>query len=316
MAARFTWFATSVSGGILPGPRRCTSTTRPSASIVRNNETKETAAADTPFQIVPRVKGSTPGGHGDLASADRAVQRSSLPGGKPVPRRLSIAQWRGNSSIRTPAQTCRGSISNNVLVAGMRADTEYKSAPGGDHRLERRTHGDWLPFHTGVLDGDFAPVSIAVPRASGSVASAPVAIFSSASASAGRRPFATDLQGRVIWYLRSGDFMTRVLPGGRFLVLADGQNTVNSILRNQAVARTGPGREHHPRNQRRPRRGTTGIPRHPLRLQKGREGVRLRFPSRGDRLAERPLSSCRRTGADDARRNPGRRRSRWIFSGT
>jgi arylsulfate sulfotransferase len=42
------------------------------------------------------------------------------------------------------------------------------------------------------------------------------------------RPFATDLQGRVIWYLRSADWITRVLPGGRFLVLADGANSVNN----------------------------------------------------------------------------------------
>jgi hypothetical protein len=49
------------------------------------------------------------------------------------------------------------------------------------------------------------------------------------------RPFATDLDGREIWYLRNVDFLTRVLPGGYFLVLADGQNTNNSIRRYQAL---------------------------------------------------------------------------------
>jgi hypothetical protein len=200
-------------------------------TTVRNNETKETAAADTPFQIVPRVKGSPV----VTATSHPLIALFSAP---PCPEgsqfRVSFHAEGEDTIVKTPAQTCRGSISSNVLVAGMRADTEYKlrqelTSAG------KETHGDWLPFRTGVLDGDFAPVSVAVPRASGSVASAPVAIFGSASASAGRRPFATDLQGRVIWYLRSGDFMTRVLPGGRFLVLADGQNTGNSILRNQLL---------------------------------------------------------------------------------
>ena len=59
------------------------------------------------------------------------------------------------------------------------------------------------------LDGNFAPVSIAVPR-SGPPSSG-VLIYSAASASSGTRPFATDQQGRVIWYLRSTDFLTRLL---------------------------------------------------------------------------------------------------------
>jgi len=198
---------------------------------VRNNETKETVAADTPFQIVPRVKGAMPI---VAATSHPLIALFSAPACPEGSRFRVSFRSEGEEPAETPAQACRGSISNNVLVAGMRADTEYKlrqevTSPG------KVTHGDWLPFRTGVLDGDFAPVAVAVPRASGSVPSAPVAIFSAASASAGRRPFATDLQGRVIWYLRSGDFMTRVLPGGRFLVLADGQNTVNAILRNQVL---------------------------------------------------------------------------------
>ena len=36
---------------------------------------------------------------------------------------------------------------------------------------------------------------------------------------------ATDLEGRVIWYLRSPDGITRVIPGGRFLVGADGSRS-------------------------------------------------------------------------------------------
>ena len=84
--------------------------------------------------------------------------------------------------------------------------------------------GSWMPFRTGLLDGDFPPVSIPVPRASGSTVSDPVLIHSVASPGGGKRPMATDLDGNIIWYMRSPEFLTRVLPGGRFLVLSEGAN--------------------------------------------------------------------------------------------
>jgi arylsulfate sulfotransferase len=199
---------------------------------VRNNETKETAETETRFQIVPRVKGSTPV---VMPTAHPLIALFSAP---PCPEgsqfRVAFRPEGEEAMGKTPAQACRGSISNNVLVAGMRAETAYKLRPEvitGGHEKD----GDWLPFRTGILDGDFAPVTVAVPRARGSIASEPVVIYSASSASAGRRPFATDLEGRVIWYLRNAAFMTRVLPGGRFLVLADAQNSVNAMQRLQVL---------------------------------------------------------------------------------
>jgi len=95
--------------------------------------------------------------------------------------------------------------------------------------------GAWMPFHTGMLDGNFPPVSVAVPRAAGSTMSEPVIMHSAASISSGKRPFATDLDGNIVWYLPSADFLTRVSPGGRVMVLAEGQNSVNSMRRHQLV---------------------------------------------------------------------------------
>ena len=66
-------------------------------------------------------------------------------------------------------------------------------------------------------------------------ASEPVLIHSISSAGGGKRPFATDLDGNVIWYLRSSDFLTRILPGGRVLVLAEGANSANDMKRLQVV---------------------------------------------------------------------------------
>ena len=198
--------------------------------IARNNDTKETAEAATQFQIVSRVRGKSPV---ITATPNPLVALFSAPA-CPEGHQFRVAfRAEGDPSVsRTPAEACLGSISNNVLVAGMRADTEYQmrselSGAGGEK------NGEWLPFRTGILDGNFAPVSIVVPRSNGS--SNGVVVYSSASASSGTRPFATDEQGRIIWYLRSTDFLTRVLPGGRFLVLAEGENSSNTMRRHQLL---------------------------------------------------------------------------------
>jgi hypothetical protein len=199
----------------------------------RNNETKALATAQIPFEIVPRARGSAPV---VVATSHPLIALFSAPA-CPEGSRFRVAfHPEGEKTVsKTPEQPCRGSITNNVLVAGMRADTEYNLRAeilGGG----KENPGSWLSFHTGILDGATAPVSVSTPRAGGSIASEPVVIFSAASAAAGTRPFATDLQGSLIWYLRNADFLTRVLPGGRFLVLAmDGQNTNNAIRRYQAL---------------------------------------------------------------------------------
>lgn len=199
---------------------------------VRVNETKEVANAELPYRIVPRVKGPvsqiTPTAHPLIAlfSAPACPQGS----------KFQVAYRReGSETIsRTPAQPCRVSLTNNVYVAGMRADTDYhmrsEVVAGGNVQS-----GAWMPFRTGILDGNFPPVSVAVPRASGSTISEPVIMHSAASVNSGKRPFATDLDGNIVWYLPSTDFLTRISPGGRLMVLAEGANSVNSMRRHQIV---------------------------------------------------------------------------------
>jgi hypothetical protein len=198
---------------------------------VRNNETKATAKDELPFRIVPRAKGTavvTPTSHPLVAlfSAPPCPEGSRF--------RVAFAPAGEESLSRTPAQPCGGSISSNVYVAGMRADTQYRLRQEliTGSRVEA---GDSLPFQTGILDGNFNPVSIAVPRTSGFSDSHPVLIHAAVSRQGGIRPFATDLDGRVIWYLRSPGLLTRVIPGGRFLVIADGLNSVNSTRDEQVL---------------------------------------------------------------------------------
>ena len=195
----------------------------------RNNDTKETAESEVRFQIVPRAQTKPV----VVATAHPLIALLSAP---PCPEggqfRVAFRPDGEELLSRTPEQACRGGITNNVLVAGMRADTEYKMRvewSGGQGK-----QSDWLPFHTGMLDGDFAPVTISTPRA-GPVPAEEVVMFSTSSQGEERRPFATDLEGRVIWFLRAPDFLTRVLTGGRVLVLAAGQNTINTVRRYQVL---------------------------------------------------------------------------------
>ena len=197
----------------------------------RDNETEATGEAVLPFQFVSRVQGSaqvvTPTAHPLVALFSA--------GPCPVGSQFRVAfQADGEQLLsRTPSQPCQGTVSNNVYVGGMRADTDYRLRSevmtGGTTKP-----GNWVPFHTGMLDGNFLPVSIVVPRTSGSDPSDPVIIYSATSAG-DARPFATDLEGRVIWYLRSAGLITRVLPGGRFLVLADGMNSSNDTRDGQLL---------------------------------------------------------------------------------
>jgi arylsulfate sulfotransferase len=199
---------------------------------VRINETKDAADADLPYRIVPRVKGSAPQ---ITPTAHPLVALFSAPPCREGSKFQVAYRRDGQEAItRTPAQPCRPSLTNNLYVAGMRADAEYRMRPevvtGSDVQS-----GAWMPFHTGMLDGNFPPVSIAVARASGSTVSEPVIMHSAASVSSGKRPFATDLDGNIVWFLPSTDFLTRVSPGGRIMVLGEGANSVNTMRRHQLV---------------------------------------------------------------------------------
>jgi arylsulfate sulfotransferase len=200
--------------------------------VVRDNKTKATMKDELPFQIVPRVKGSTPVVTPTSHPLVALFSAPPCPAGSQF--RVAFHAAGEESITRTPPQPCQPSLTNNVYVAGMRAETKYELrqelSNGGGVKSDK-----WLPFQTGMLDGNFLPVTIAIPRTGASVATEPVLIYSAIALGGGVRPFATDLQGRVIWYLRSADSITRVIPGGRFLVLADGPNSVNNTKEEQVL---------------------------------------------------------------------------------
>jgi arylsulfate sulfotransferase len=197
---------------------------------VRNNTSQQTAEQEAPFRIVSRVKGTTsvvtPMAHPLVAlfSAPPCAEGKQF--------QVAFRPEGSEIAARTAPQPCRGSLSNNVLVAGMQADREYRLRSevvnGGNVQS-----GSWLPFHTGMHDGDFPPLKVSVPRADRSAVPEPILLRSIAAA--GKRSFATDMNGEVIWYLPTAAMLTRVIPGGRFLTIGDGMNSVNIMDRAQVL---------------------------------------------------------------------------------
>ncbi len=197
---------------------------------VRHSKTNQTAEQESPFRIVSRVKDSTP-----LVSltGHPLVALFSAPACAPGKQFQVALRPDGSEEItRTPAQPCRGPLSNNVLVAGMHADRAYRmrSEVVTGTKVEA---GSWLPFHTGMHDGNFPPLKVSVPRADRTAIAEPIILRSVAAPN--KRSFATDLNGEVVWYLPEPGMLTRVIPGGRFLSIGEGMNSVNTMERAQVL---------------------------------------------------------------------------------
>jgi arylsulfate sulfotransferase len=196
---------------------------------VRDNDTMKTTEAELPFRVVSRIKDGrpvvTPTAHPLVA----LLSAPPCPAGSQF--RVEFRRVGDSFSSHTSAELCRAGRSSNVYVAGMRADTDYEMRPetiGG-----ATGSGAWITFHTGLLDGRFPPVNIPTPRAGG-VRNADQLLVTSVATDPYHNQ-ATDLEGNVVWTLSSEGFLTRVLPGGRFLVLAEAANSQNDIKRWQAV---------------------------------------------------------------------------------
>lgn len=198
---------------------------------IRDGKSAETATAEMPFRIVPRVTGSnvklTPTAHPLIALLSAP---SCEPGSE---FRAAFRRLGDEKTTLTSANPCRAGISNNAYVAGMRADSEYQVRPELVTNGEVRA-GAWMPFHTGMLDGRFPPISTTAAREVGSAGPESIVIRSLVDP---WRNTATDLHGNILWYLPADShaFLTRVLPEGRFLVHSDGANTTNETKRWQLV---------------------------------------------------------------------------------
>jgi hypothetical protein len=193
---------------------------------LKNIVTKMTADSELPFQIVARAKGQQPV---VTPTANPLVALFSAPA-CPQSSRFRVAFRRAGDSgewFRTGIEPCSARTSN-IYVAGMLADSNYEihaetltgdaSKPGGS-----------VTFHTGIADGLVAPMSVVVPRDVKASSPEPFLIYSIETPN--QRPTATDLNGNVVWYLPLHErSLTRMLSGGRFLVLSGAGGEHNSRL--------------------------------------------------------------------------------------
>jgi arylsulfate sulfotransferase len=192
---------------------------------------KTTAEADLPFRIESRIKGKQPI---VTPTANPLVALFSAP---PCPEgsHFRVAFHTGSGSgdaFHTGTQPCLGSRTNNIYVAGMRADTSYQmnaEVLTRDASAPATTQGPSVTFHTGISDGASAPFSVAIPRQGNAPVPEPFLIYSIEQPL--QRPMATDLDGNLVWYLPLYEAsLVRMVPGGSFLVLSGGKGEHNSRL--------------------------------------------------------------------------------------
>ena len=196
---------------------------------VLNQDSKETAEAELNFRMTPRKMGTdgtvTP-------TANPLVALFSAPacavGGK---FRVAFHEEGSSAVSHTPLMACRGPVTNNVYLAGMHADSVYEMRSEVTGGADAKT-GKWLPFHTGMVDGKFVHVETTY-RDPGHYSAADGIIIRGGDAG---RTVATDLDGRLVWFLNArSDYMTRQLGGGRSLAIMPGTNSANDIHRAQTV---------------------------------------------------------------------------------
>jgi arylsulfate sulfotransferase len=193
---------------------------------VENTETEQTGEADLQFQVVSRVRGEqpivTPTAHPLVALF------SSAPCPEGSQFRVAYKREGDAADSRTGSEPCRGSRTSNIYVAGMRADSLYAMRPEVVTGQQVR-RGPSVPFHTGIIDGRLGPLKVTNPGQQKTISRESLLIFSMEEPIT--RPIATDLDGNVVWYLPEAECsLTRMLSGGRFLVLRAGGNDENSQL--------------------------------------------------------------------------------------
>lgn len=227
----FDWGGVIVDGGYI------------AQVTVRNNATQETAQAALPFRFIPAVP---PGDAEPGGSVNSLVfmYYSRLP--CPLGSKMRV-QFRAQGELRptfTDWRPCNPASSMNFYVAGMYPHTVYAvgsqvAGPGGITNYPGQPiieTGDNLPANIPAV----VPVVPADPQTS-TADGVLVSDFISIGASAGY-PVATDLSGRVIWYYdafndpsQAGALLTRILPGGTMLVLANGINSSDSTTQLQIL---------------------------------------------------------------------------------
>ncbi|MBS0431905.1 MAG: aryl-sulfate sulfotransferase [Proteobacteria bacterium] len=206
----------------------------------RNNTTQQTAQKSMLFQLTSRASGATPV---VTASANPLVALLSAPAcqkGNKMRVRFGLP---GGAFVVTDWRACNPPSSMNIYVAGMRANTRYVMAAQTIGRGGITT-SPAVSFTTGDVPANIPVVVPVVPANSHSSLADKVLVsgFVGQQSVAVAYPEATDLSGNPLWYYaafndptQTRGLLTRVLPGGTMLVLANGVNSQDATTQLQIL---------------------------------------------------------------------------------
>lgn len=193
-------------------------------SAVRDTKTGATGLTTARYEVT-RLAGDTPV---ITATQNPLVFLYSAPPCDP-PSRMQVEFESPEGFLqRTPYEDCQAGLSMNFYLAGMRANTTYTvHHVVSEKKLARPraavavvSEGPRLTVTTGEVPTGF-PVST-ILQAPAAPPEDNVVLYGNLFGP----PFATDQQGRVIWYYSGGfTLLTRPESGGRFLALVSTQPT-------------------------------------------------------------------------------------------
>lgn len=187
-----------------------------------------------PFQLTSLVTGSTP----VVTATDHPLV--ALYSAPPCTGQVRV-YFQAANSLRsvTPWQPCQASRSTNFYIAGMYPNSTYIMVQQVQN-AGNSTLGPRLPFQTGGLPGYLPNVYLkSVPNAATNTSQSAMVVSPYNLTTVQTTPFATDIYGRVIWFLPVEPFipyitLVRPTPAATFIVLP----AVNAATGNNALSQT------------------------------------------------------------------------------
>lgn len=185
--------------------------------VVAKESSGASATTAETFVITSRIGGNTPVVSATNHPLVALYSAPSCPAGSTM--QVEFRRTVSTYVYVTSSKPCNGTSSMNFYIGGMRPTTQYTIqghvlTGGGD------VAGPALTFTTGAIPSGITLESFTVPVPEQTTGH-PVALTSPTQGV----PFATDSVGNVIWYLpayqNTGGYLTRPVPGGTFLGVAD-----------------------------------------------------------------------------------------------
>ena len=197
----------------------------------RNDSTGSTAQAAKLFTVNSLVSSDTPV---VSPTPNPLVALFSAPACASGSAMRVLFQLQGSATYdATNYLPCNPSSSMNFYVAGMRGNSTYfmesETTAGVKHNF-----GPPLQFNTGSPAGNFPPIQVLVGQNDEDSGAERVLLLDNTTP---YQPFAVDLEGNIIWSstAKNTNLMTRVAPGGKLFVIADGLNSANAVTSQQLV---------------------------------------------------------------------------------